>query len=65
MTGNWDIVVLQYNYTGSLLWTKQTGTCRDDRSHGVSASGDGKYIYVTGYAGASLNGQPYEGDVLV
>ncbi len=61
MIGNADIVLLQYNSTGSLLWTIQTGSSSYDEGHGLSISADGKYIYVTGYAEASLNNQPHAG----
>ncbi len=61
MTGTHDIVLLQYNSAGSLLWTTQTGTSGNDQGRAVSASVDGKYIYVTGISDGSLNGQPYAG----
>ncbi len=54
-------MLLQYNSAGSLLSTKQTGTSGSDQSYGVSASIDGQYVYVTGLASGSLNGQPYVG----
>ncbi len=59
--GSNDIVLLQYNSAGSLMWTRQTGTASSDIGYGVSASADGNYIYVTGTSGASLNGQLYAG----
>ena len=62
MTGGYDIVLLQYSSAGSLLWTRQTGTAGNDYGYGVSASADGKYIYVTGFVDGSLNNQPYAGD---
>ena len=55
-----DIFLLKYDSTGALLWTKQTGTTGRDFGYGVAVSGDG-FIYVTGYTGASLNGQVFEG----
>ncbi len=61
-TGSNDIVLLQYNSAGSLMWTRQTGTASSDMGYGVSASPNGNYIYVTGTAGASLNGQPHAGN---
>jgi hypothetical protein len=63
ITGNADIVLLQYSSAGSLLWTRQTGTIGDDYGQGVSVSADGKFIYVTGLTSNSLNGQPHAGDV--
>ena len=44
----------------SLGWTSQTGTAGYDYGRGVAISGDG-LIYVTGYTGASLNGQVWAG----
>jgi hypothetical protein len=54
-------VLLQYNSTGALLWTRQTGTSSSDYGFGVSVSADGLYVYVTGYTAGSLNGQPLAG----
>ena len=52
-----DIFLLQYDSSGDLLWTRQTGsTSGGDYGYGVAVSGDG-LMYVTGYTGASLNGQ--------
>jgi hypothetical protein len=45
----------------SIEWTREIGTSGYDNGRGVIASADGKYIYVTGFAGDSLNGQPYTG----
>ncbi len=54
-------MLLQYDSTGSLLWTRQTGTSGNDNGLGVSATADGNFIYVAGFAQASLNNQPYAG----
>ncbi len=59
--GNYDIVLLQYSSAGSLVWTRQTGTASGASGYGVATTADGQYIYVTGSAGGSLNGQPYSG----
>ena len=53
---NSDIFLLQYDSSGDLLWTRQTGTTGEDQGNGVAVSGDG-LIYVTGYTYGSLNGQ--------
>ena len=44
----------------TLGWTSQQGSSGFDYGYGVAVSRDG-LIYVTGYTGGSLNGQPYEG----
>ncbi len=56
-----DIVLLKYDSSGSLLWTRETGTSGDDVGDGVSVSVDVNSIYVTGFASGSLNGQPHAG----
>jgi hypothetical protein len=61
-TGGYDIALLQYNSAGSLLSTILEGSVNTDVGYGVSASADGKYVYVTGEADASINGQPYVGN---
>ncbi len=48
-----------------LLQTRQTGTSGGDESRGISVSADGQYVYVTGYTGDSLNGQPYAGNIFL
>ncbi len=58
--GNQDIFLLKYNSSGSLLWTRQTGTTSQDEGYGVAISGDG-FIYVTGDTYGALNGQTSTG----
>ena len=59
-----DIVLLKFDSSGSLLWTRETGTSSDDYGQSVSVTAEGSSIYVTGYSYASLNGQPYAGGKL-
>ena len=58
--GGYDIFLMKYDSTGSVLWTSQQGTSGTDVGKCVAVSGDG-FIYVTGYTSGSLNGQPYKG----
>ena len=58
--GSYDIILLKYDSSGALLWTRQTGTTGTDIGYGVAVSGDGS-IYVTGFTQGSLNGQVYAG----
>ena len=44
-----------------MLWAQETGTSDHDVGYGVSVTGDGGIIYVTGYSSDSLNGQLYAG----
>jgi len=60
--GGSDILLLKYNSSGYLMWSRQTGTSGADIGYGVSSSADGSSIYVAGYTSASLNGQPWAGD---
>ncbi len=57
-----DIVLYQYNSTGWLMWTRQSGTSGSDQGRGVAASADGQFVYMTGSVQGSLNGQPRIGD---
>ena len=58
--GSYDIILLKYNSSGALLWTRQTGTTGGDQGYVVAVSGDGS-IYITGYTEGSLNGQVSSG----
>ena len=58
--GGYDIFLMKYDSTGSVLWTSQQGTTGADEGYTVAVSGDG-FIYATGYTSGSLNGQPYLG----
>ena len=55
-TGGDDFFLLKYDSTGSLSWTRQTGTTGNDTAYGVAVSGDG-FIYLTGCTAGNLNGQ--------
>ena len=59
-SGGYDIFLMKYDSTGSVLWTSQLGSTGADEGSGVAVSGD-KFIYVTGYTGGSLNSQPNKG----
>ena len=54
-------MLLKYDSSGNMLWTRETGTSGSDVGYGVSVTADGSSIYVTGYSTDSLNGQPYAG----
>ncbi len=54
-------MLLKFNLSGSLIWTRQTGTSGADYAYGVFIDVDGS-VYVTGYTNESLNGQPWAGD---
>jgi hypothetical protein len=56
-----DIVLLKFNSSGALLWTRQTGTTQSDNGNDVAVSGDGS-IFVTGYTTGALNGQVSAGE---
>jgi hypothetical protein len=52
-----DIFLLKYSSSGSLLWTRETGSTYDDQGIGVAVSADGSSIYVTGFVSSNLNGE--------
>ena len=58
--GGYDIFLMKYGSTGSVLWTSLQGTSGDEKAFDVAVSVDG-FIYVTGYTGGSLNTQPFQG----
>ncbi len=59
-----DIILLCFSTaTGTLKWTRQNGTPLNDVGYSVAASADGMYVYVTGYASGSFNGQPFAGTI--
>lgn len=57
--GSNDIVLLKYASNGTILWTRMAGSTAGDFGRGVSVDSITGSVYVTGYAAASLHGQPY------
>ena len=47
-TGSWDILLVKFNATGGLLWSKALGTPLDDQGYGVWPTDDGG-ILITGH----------------
>ena len=60
LSGIYDIILIQYDSTGSVRWTRQQGTSGDDRGYSVAVSGDG-LVYVTGQTAGILNSQTWAG----
>ena len=58
-----DIVLLCYSSSGSLLFTRETGTSGSDYGSAVSVSQDG-FVFVSGSTTGALNGQVSYGLVL-
>ena len=61
--GSWDMVVMQVDSTGSVLWTEQFGTSGDEEiswsSRGaVDSTGD---LFITGHTTGSFNGYSNQG----
>ena len=46
--GNYDIVVIKYNSSGTLIWTKIINNGYDDIGTAMVLSSGGAYVYVTG-----------------
>ncbi len=53
--GGGDVVLIKYDSSGALLWTRQTGTTDLDAANGVAVDGAGS-VLVTGYTRGSLGG---------
>ncbi len=58
--GHYDAFICKYDTNGNKLWTYQFGTGGDDYGRSISVDGLGN-IYICGYAGGSLFGQPIVG----
>ena len=53
--GSGDIFLAKYDASGTLLWTRQTGSLRDEVATGVAVDGTGN-AYITGYTWGNLGG---------
>ena len=53
--GEYDAFIRSYDTNGDLRWTRQFGTNRDDRGHGVATDANGN-VYTTGYTSGALEG---------
>jgi hypothetical protein len=59
--GGRDIFLAKYDSAGSFIWGIQRGSTESDQVNGVATDAAGN-IYITGQAGASLDGNPYVGN---
>ena len=59
-SGNYDIILLKYNSSGTNQWTKQLGTSSSDLGEGVTVDSSNN-IYVTGYTEGGLDGNTNAG----
>jgi len=57
-----DAFLRKYDAHGQELWTWQFGTGGLDAAQGVAAGAEGD-IYVVGFTGLSLLGQPHQGEI--
>jgi hypothetical protein len=57
--GDYDMFVTRITALGVVVWTAQLGSAGDDYGRGIAVDSSG--VYVTGYTGGSLSGQPYAG----
>jgi Beta-propeller repeat len=53
--GKFDNVIIKYDASGAVLWTKQWGSSEDDLAHGVAVYGNSD-IYVVGKTSGSIDG---------
>ena len=61
-SGSEDLFLIKYNSSGNLQWTQQMGTFSNDVAFDVATDSLGN-SYVTGYTGASLDGNTYSGEL--
>jgi hypothetical protein len=59
--GNLDLFLVRYDPSGIRKWTRQLGTGADDIGRGVAID-DSNNLYVTGYTGGTLDGNPNAGN---
>jgi hypothetical protein len=59
--GDRDTFLLEYNPSGSLIWSRQIGTSAIDDGYGISSDGLGN-IYATGRTAGNLGG-PIQGEI--
>ncbi len=59
-----DFIVVKHNPSGTKLWSRQYGTASSDYAVGVATYTVTRphSVYVAGYTGASLDGQPHAGN---
>lgn len=55
--GDGDAFIMKFSEAGGLLWTRMVGTSGFDTAYGVVV-GASSNVYVTGFAGGSVDGQP-------
>lgn len=58
--GGNDIFLVKYDSAGNKQWTRQFGTANNDGGSGVALDSSGN-VYVTGFAGGSLDGNTFAG----
>ena len=58
--GRYDLFVAKYNSAGTQLWVRQRGSPEREFAFGAATDASGN-VYLTGYTGASLDGQPHAG----
>lgn len=61
-SGKWDAFLIRYSPDGEIVWCRQWGTPGRDSASGIAADSTG--IYVTGFAEGSMEGNPYNGDLM-
>lgn len=53
--------LVKYNSAGVRQWTRMDGSNAHDSGFGVAVSANGQDVYITGFAGSSLNNEPFSG----
>ena len=52
---------MKYDSNGDLQWVKQAGTSSNDVGNAICVTSDGKFVFITGFVGGDLFGQPNAG----
>jgi hypothetical protein len=60
--GALDIFLTKYSPSGEQLWTRQDGTADNEETGSISADAEGS-VYMTGYTGGGLDGNPDDGGI--
>eukprot|EP01031_Cornospumella_fuschlensis_P032346 gene32346-39118_t len=59
--GGLDNIILKYSSSGSLTWTRMSGTVQTETTFDVAVDSTSGSVYVCGYAGAGLHGETFIG----
>ena len=59
--GTKDVYVMKYSSSGSRLWTRMAGSTSTDDGAGIAVDTVNSFVYITGYAGGTVNSRTFAG----